>query len=57
MKERVRQADIPAPTARRILKCLQDSNICTAMVEARGRQAAILAFPQLLAITEENPAL
>ena len=53
----VKQAGIPAPTARRILKCLRDSNICTTMTEARGRRAALLVFPQLLAITEENPVL
>ena len=53
----VEQTGIPAPTARRILSCLGDSNICTTMTAARGRRAALLAFPQLLAITEENPVL
>ena len=50
----VKQTDIPAPTARRILKFLRDSNICTTMVEARGRRAALLAFPKLLNLTEGN---
>ena len=50
------QADIPTPTARRILTCLRDNNICTTMAEARGQRAAVLAFPQLLAITAEYPA-
>ena len=54
--EFVKQVDIPAPTARRILKCLRNSNICTTMRAARWRRAALLAFPQLLAITEDNPA-
>ena len=53
----VKQADIPAPTSRRILNCLRRSNICTTMVDARGRRAALLVFPQLLAITEESPVL
>lgn len=53
----VKQAGIPAPTARRILKYLRDSNICTTMVEARGQRAAILTFPELLTITEGNPML
>ncbi|HBP52987.1 MAG TPA: hypothetical protein DD643_00910 [Synechococcus sp. UBA8638] len=53
----VKQTGIPAPTARRILKCLRDSKICTTMMAARGRRAALLVFPQLLAITEENRML
>ena len=48
----VNQEHIPAPTARRILNCLRDNDICKTMVEARGRQAAILAFPKLLNLTE-----
>ena len=52
----VNQAHIPGPTSRRILKCLRDNGICTTMVEARGRQAAILAFPELLNLTEGNQA-
>ena len=50
----VHQANIPQATARRILKCLRDNGICTTMVEPRGRQAAILAFPALLNLTEES---
>ena len=46
----VNQAGIP--TARRILKCLLDSNICTTMMKARGQRAAVLAFPELLNLTE-----
>ncbi len=50
----VSQANIPQATARRILKCLRDNGICTTMVEPQGRQAAILAFPALLNLTEGN---
>ena len=50
----VSQANIPQTTARRILKCLRDNSICTTMVEPQGRQAAILAFPALLNLTEGN---
>lgn len=48
----VAQTNIPAPTARRILKCLRDSSICITTEEARGRRTAILAFPAPLNITE-----
>ena len=50
----VNQADIPEATARRILKCLRDNNICTNMEKGRGRRPALLVFPQLLEITEGN---
>ncbi len=53
----VRQANIPQATARRILKRLRDNGICTTMVEPRGQQAAILAFPALLNLTEGNQML
>ncbi len=52
----VSQVAIPAPTARRILKILREAGILTALVEARGRRSAVLAFPALLAITEGEEA-
>lgn len=48
----VHQANIPQATAQRILKRLRDNGICITMAEPRGRQAAILAFPKLLNLTE-----
>ena len=52
----VSQAAIPAPTARRILNILRKAGLLTALVEARGRRSAVLAFSPLLAITEGEGA-
>lgn len=48
----VEAAGIPAPTARRVLRVLQRSNILRAITPAGGRRAATLAFPALLNIAE-----
>lgn len=45
-------ADIPKPTARRILTRLREKGILTAIAQGRGRKATILVFPRLLEITE-----
>ncbi len=52
----VSQAAIPAPTARRILNILRKAGLLTALVEARGRRSAVLAFSPLLAIAEGEGA-
>ena len=52
----VSQAAIPAPTARRILNILRKAGLLTALVEARGRRSAVLAFSPLLAIAEGEEA-
>ena len=48
----VSQAAVPTPTARRILSVLREAGILTTLLEARGRRSAVLAFPQLLDISE-----
>ena len=52
----VTAAGIAKPTARRILRVLRESGILTVAVKERGRQSAILAFPELLDIVEESDA-
>ena len=49
-------AGIPAPTARRVLRVLQESGVLRALTPARGRRPAILAFPELLNIAEGKRA-
>ena len=46
------QDQIPAPTARRILKELRDNQILVTIREPKGRKSSILAFAELLNITE-----
>ena len=48
----VASAGIPAPTAKRILRVLQDNGVLRAMTPARGRRPAILGFPALLNVAE-----
>ena len=48
----VNQEAIPSPSARRILNALRDGGILETAVEGSGRRAAILMFPDLLAIAE-----
>ncbi len=45
-------AGIPQPTAKRILRVLREGGILEAIVERRGRLAAVLGFPELLNIAE-----
>lgn len=45
---------IPARTARRILRVLCDAGILNTIVEARGRRSSVLAFPELLKVTESE---
>ena len=45
---------IPARTARQILRVLCDASILNTIVEARGRRSSVLAFPELLKITESE---
>lgn len=48
----VETADIPRPTANRILRLLRDEGLLTELQPASGRRAAILAFAELLNIAE-----
>lgn len=48
----IRDAGIPAPTARRFLGVLRKANILKDLRAGRGRRAAVLAFPALLNIAE-----
>ena len=52
----VAHAGIPKPTARRILKALREGGTLQTVREGRGRQAAILKFPSVLAIAEGRAA-
>lgn len=52
----VASAGIPAPTARRILRLLQEHAVLRAMTPARGRRPAILGFPALLNVAEGSSA-
>lgn len=52
----VEAAGIPAPTARRVLRVLQQNEVLRALTPARGRRPAILAFPELLNIAEGTRA-
>lgn len=53
----VESARIPAPTARRFLKVLQDGDVLRMLLAASGRRARILAFPALLNIVEGREML
>ncbi len=50
--EFVEQLAIPPSSARRILKLLRDEGVLRSVVGGRGRQSAVLAFPELLNIAE-----
>jgi Fic family protein len=45
-------ANIPAPTARRILRLCQDNELLKPIREAGGSRPAVLAFPELVNIAE-----
>jgi Fic family protein len=44
--------EIPKPTAQRILRIARDHKLLRTLRESRGRQPAVLAFPELLNISE-----
>jgi len=48
----VERSGIPEATARRILRELRDHGVLDVVLEASGRRPAVLAFPELLNITE-----
>lgn len=48
----IREGDVPAPTARRILGLLRDENILSVIRPAAGRRPALLAFSALINIAE-----
>ena len=52
----VSRADIPEPTARRILRLVRDSGLLRELRASRGRRPAVLAFPELLNICEGRDA-
>lgn len=53
----VTDAMVPAPTARRLLGVLKREGILRELEPARGRRAAVLAFPELLNIAEGREVL
>lgn len=48
----VASGGVPEPTAKRMLRALRDAGVLRALVEASGRRAATLCFPELLNIAE-----
>jgi Fic family protein len=52
----VAQADIPPPTAKRILRLVREEGMLHAVRPASGRRPAVLAFPGLLNICEGRDA-
>lgn len=48
----VKEAGIPAPTAKRILSVLTKNGVIKPLSEGRGRRSALLVFPALLNIAE-----
>jgi len=50
-------ADIPKPSAARILALLRDANILHTLEEGKGRRAGIYAFPELLNVAEGSHVL
>ena len=52
----VAQADIPEPTAKRILRLVRDNGLLRELRPSSGRRPAVLAFPELLNICEGRPA-
>jgi len=48
----VAEAGIPEATARRLISVLQKESVLKAISPAKGRRAAVLAFPQLLNVAE-----
>jgi cell filamentation protein, protein adenylyltransferase len=52
----IESADIPRPTANRILREVRDQGLLREIRPPSGRRAAILAFPALLNIAEGKAA-
>lgn len=52
----VTQADIPEPTAKRILRLVRDNGLLREIRASSGRRPAVLAFPELLNICEGRDA-
>jgi Fic family protein len=50
-----KQAGIPVPTAKRILRCLENAEILAVRREASGRRPRVLCLQQLLAVAEGRP--
>jgi hypothetical protein len=50
-------AQIPAPSAKRILAVLRDAGLFHTLREGRGRRAGIYAFPELLSVAEGRQVL
>ena len=48
----IAHADVPEPTARRILRLARDGGLLRVLVEGSGRRGAVLIFPELLNIAE-----
>lgn len=48
----INHADIPRPTASRILTLLRNAGLLVSLVEGRGRRSGIYAFRELLNVTE-----
>lgn len=53
----IRDAGIPAPTARRFLAVLRKNNILMDLRSGRGQRPAVIAFPDLLNIAEGRTVL
>lgn len=49
-----KNAEIPEDTARNLLRLLKNIDVLTELVPASGRTSAILAFPGLIEVVEEN---
>lgn len=52
----VRSADIPAPTARGIVRALRDQGMLSEMIPSAGQRPAVYAFAELLNIAEGRAA-
>ncbi len=50
----VNTADIPEPTARRVLRVLRENEILNVVRTGKGRRSTILSFPDLLNIAEQR---
>jgi len=52
----VLDAGIPEHTAKKMIKKLRDTGMFRVLRQARGRKSAVMAFRDLLSITEEHEA-
>jgi hypothetical protein len=50
-----KHAGFPVPTAKRILRCLENAEILAVIREASGRRPRVLCLEQLLAVAEGRP--